>query len=69
MIEYVRKWNFIHIIEKKKINKKTRRGLMGWIDMHCDTLSRIMKAEGSAQQEEKTGAQGTLMRNLLCVDI
>ena len=42
---------------------------MGWIDMHCDTLSRIMKAEGSAQQEEKTGAQGTLMRNLLCVDI
>lgn len=42
---------------------------MGWIDMHCDTLSRIMKAEGGAQQEEKSGAQGTLMRNLLCVDI
>ena len=38
MIEYVRKRKYIHIIEKKE----NRRNLMGWIDMHCDTLSGIM---------------------------
>ena len=38
---------------------------MGWIDMHCDTLSEIRKAGQGRKQEKK----GSLLRNELCVDI
>ena len=38
---------------------------MGWIDMHCDTLSEIRKAGQGRKQEKK----GSLLRNELCVEI
>lgn len=43
---------------------------MGWIDMHCDTLSEIIKAEHRGKPGTEQGAVGSsLMRNRLCTDI
>lgn len=39
---------------------------MGWIDMHCDTLSRIVNVECGGKTD---GGQDSLIRNRMCVDI
>ena len=39
---------------------------MGWIDMHCDTLSGIMMGERGGNRDAK---HMSLIKNGLCVDV
>ena len=56
MIEYVRKWEIIH-------RMIAGVGNMKWIDMHCDTLSEIVKIK-----ETDRNTAESLYRNHLCDD-